>query len=123
MRDAFAKFAQRMSVFLGTAWVFVGAVGIIAVWAATGPMLGFSEAWQLAVNTGTTIITFLMVFLIQNTQNRDARAIHLKLDELLQAVAEAREDLIDIEHATEAEIEKREKEFAVHHEEAVAAGR
>ena len=122
MRDAFARFAQRTSVILGMPWVFVGAVAIIVVWALSGPALGFSEAWQLAVNTGTTIITFLMVFLIQNTQNRDARAIHLKLDELIEAVSDAREDLVDIEHATEDEIDKREKEFAKHHEQAVAAG-
>jgi low affinity Fe/Cu permease len=123
MRDAFAKFAARSSLALGSPWAFTLAVGSIVVWAALGPALGFSAAWQLAINTGTTIVTFLMVFIIQNTQNRDARAIHLKLDELLEAVEDAREDLVDIEHATEAEIEKREKEFAAHHEAAAASGR
>jgi low affinity Fe/Cu permease len=120
MRDAFAKFAARCSGVLGSPWAFSLAVLTILVWAISGPALGFSEAWQLAINTGTTIVTFLMVFIIQNTQNRDARAIHLKLDELLEAVANAREELVDIEHATEAELEKREKEFAAHHEEAAA---
>jgi low affinity Fe/Cu permease len=120
MRDAFAKFAARMSIFLGTAWVFVSAVMIVLLWAAMGPVLGYSAGWQLAINTGTTIITFLMVFIIQNTQNRDNRAIHLKLDELLESVADAREDLVDIEHETEEQMEKHEKEFAERHQAAMA---
>lgn len=109
-----------MSIFLGTAWVFVSAVMIVLLWAAMGPVLGYSAGWQLAINTGTTIITFLMVFIIQNTQNRDNRAIHLKLDELLESVADAREDLVDIEHETEEQMEKHEKEFAERHQAAMA---
>jgi len=120
MRDAFARFAARCSQVLGTPWVFTGAVLTIVVWAVSGPALGFSEGWQLAINTGTTIVTFLMVFIIQNTQNRDARAIHLKLDELIESVENARNEIVDIEHASEDELEAHEKEFAEHHEQAVA---
>jgi len=83
MNEAFRKFAQKVSHLAGTSWAFIFAVLIIAIWAVTGPIFGYSDTWQLVINTGTTIITFLMVFLIQNTQNRDAKAIHLKLDELL----------------------------------------
>jgi low affinity Fe/Cu permease len=80
---AFGKFATAASGYLDSKWAFAGAIVIIAVWAATGPLFHYSDTWQLIINTGTTIITFLMVFIIQNTQNRDARAINLKLDELI----------------------------------------
>src|SRR6476620_1245353 len=82
IRDAFGVFARKTSNILGSAWAFVIALLIIVVWAATGPTFHYSDTWQLIINTGTTIVTFLMVFLIQNTQNRDAKAVHLKLDEL-----------------------------------------
>ena len=93
MRRAFSKFAHRISVASGTSWAFILACTVIVVWAVTGPLFAFSDTWQLVINTGTTIVTFLMVFLIQNTQNRDTIAMQLKLDELLRAVAGAREDV------------------------------
>ena len=86
VRDSFRHFAHRSSKVLGTAWAFIGAIFIIVVWGLTGPAFHFSDTWQLIINTGTTIVTFLMVFLIQNTQNRDAKAVHLKLDELIRAI-------------------------------------
>src|SRR5438552_832613 len=82
--DAFRIFAKRSSMVLGSAWAFGGAILIIVVWGLTGPMFHYSNTWQLIINTGTTIVTFLMVFLIQNTQNRDAKAAHLKLDEIIR---------------------------------------
>src|SRR3954451_19529184 len=85
----FNQFAHRASAFAGHYVTFLAAVALILVWAVSGPFFGFSETWQLVINTGTTIVTFLMVFLIQNTQNRDALAVHLKLDELINAVAAA----------------------------------
>jgi low affinity Fe/Cu permease len=85
---------------------------VIIVWAVTGPLFGFSDTWQLAINTGTTIVTFLMVFVIQTTQNRDSEAVHLKLDELIRAVRGARNEFITVEHDTEAELARREREMA-----------
>ena len=99
MSGTFDRFAGRCAGAAGSAPAFALALGLIVAWAASGPVLGFSEVWQLTVNTATTIVTFLMVFLIQNTQNRDAEAIHLKLDELIRAQADARDALIDIQHA------------------------
>src|SRR5438477_9626031 len=95
IRDAFGVFARKMSRLLGSAWAFVCAILIIAVWAMTCPTFHYSDTWQLIINTGTTIVTFLMVFLIQNTQNRDAKAVHLKLDELIRALGPARNKLVD----------------------------
>src|SRR5437870_11519565 len=97
VRDSFRHFAHRSSEVLGTAWAFIGAIFIIVVWGLTGPTFHFSDTWQLIINTGTTIVTFLMVFLIQNTQNRDAKAVHLKLDELIRAIHSARNRLVDLE--------------------------
>ncbi|HET9957008.1 MAG TPA: low affinity iron permease family protein [Polyangiaceae bacterium] len=111
MHDAFRRFAHRTSELVGSPWAFIGAVLVIAIWAATGPLFGFSDTWQLVINTGTTIITFLMVFLIQNTQNRDARAIHLKLDELLRALENARDSMIDLEDLSDEELARLESEF------------
>ena len=111
MRDAFRVFARQTSVVLGSAWAFCGAILIIAVWALTGPTFHFSDTWQLIINTGTTIVTFLMVFLIQNTQNRDAKAVHLKLDELIRAVTGARNKLVDLEELSDDELKKLEQEF------------
>lgn len=113
MNEAFAKFATWVSDVLGQAWVFLLAVVVIIVWAVTGPLFAFSATWQLVINTGTTIVTFLMVFIIQNTQNRDARATHVKLDELLRAVEGARGSLTDAEDRTEEEL-KRLKEQLLH---------
>ena len=96
---------------LGSAWAFVTAILIILVWAATGPVFHFSDTWQLIINTGTTVVTFLMVFLIQNTQNRDSKAVHLKLDELIRALTGARNDLVDLEELSDGDLEKLEQEF------------
>ena len=111
VRDAFRCFAQRSSSVLGSAWSFCGAVLIIVVWLVTGPTFHFSDTWQLIINTATTVVTFLMVFLIQNTQNRDAKAIHLKLDELIRAKKGARNALVDLENCTDEELEQIEREF------------
>lgn len=102
----FTVVASRIAAFAGQPVSFVLAIGFIIVWAATGPVFGYSDTWQLIVNTSTTIITFLMVFLIQNSQNRDSAAMQAKLDELLRAVDAARLQFIGIEHKTDKEIEK-----------------
>src|SRR5213079_3039164 len=91
---------------LGSAWAFAGAVLVIGVWLITGPTFHFSDTWQLIINTATTIITFLMVFLIQNTQNRDAKAVHLKLDELIRAIKNARNELVDLEDLSDEELQR-----------------
>jgi len=109
--ERFRRFASRFSVITGTPWAFVIACALIVVWGLTGPYFHFSDTWQLVVNTGTTIVTFMMVFLIQNTQNRDARAIHLKLDELIKNNARARNKLVDLESCTEEELNELEREF------------
>jgi low affinity Fe/Cu permease len=109
--DAFHFFARRAAVILGSAWAFVGALLVIVVWLLTGPTFHFSDTWQLIINTATTIVTFLMVFLIQNTQNRDAKAVHLKLDELIRALKGARNKLVDLEDLSEEELRKLEDQF------------
>jgi low affinity Fe/Cu permease len=111
IRDAFGVFARKTSDVLGSAWAFVCAILIIIVWAMTGPTFHYSDTWQLIINTGTTIVTFLMVFLIQNTQNRDAKAVHLKLDELIRALGPARNKLVDLEKLSDDELKKLEGEF------------
>ena len=111
MQNLFRKFAQAASQAVGSSWTFILAVMIILVWALTGPMFRYSDTWQLVINTGTTIITFLMVFLIQNTQNRDAKAIHLKLDELIRAVEGARTHLVELEELSDEELERLQKQF------------
>ena len=109
--DAFRVFARRSSVILGSAWAFAGAVLVILVWLLTGPTFHFSDTWQLIINTATTIITFLMVFLIQNTQNRDAKAVHLKLDEIIRAIKGARNELVDLEELSDEDLKKLEEQF------------
>src|SRR5213596_3150520 len=109
--DAFRIFARRSSMMLGSAWAFAAAVLAILVWILTGPTFHFSDTWQLIINTTTTIITFLMVFLIQNTQNRDAKAVHLKLDEMIRALKGARNKLVDLEDLSDEELKQLEKEF------------
>ena len=99
------------STVLGSAWAFCGAVLVIVVWLVTGPTFHFSDTWQLIINTATTVITFLMVFLIQNTQNRDAKAMHLKLDELIRAVKGARNQLVDLENLSDDELKNLEAQF------------
>ena len=102
----FSRVASKIAEFTGRPWAFMTAMLVIVVWAITGPIFGFSDTWQLVINTGTTVVTFLMVFLIQNTQNRDARAIHLKLDELLRAVPGARKEFMEAEEEDLDEIER-----------------
>jgi len=109
--DVFRIWARRSSSILGSAWAFAIAVSIIAIWGATGPMFHFSDTWQLIINTGTTIVTFLMVFLIQNTQNRDAKATQLKLDEIIRAVGGARNELLNLENLSEEDLKKLEEQF------------
>jgi low affinity Fe/Cu permease len=111
MHEAFRRLAQRMAGWVGSPWAFFSATVLIAGWGLSGPVFDYSDTWQLVINTGTTIITFLMVFLIQNTQNRDAKAVHLKLDELIRAVSKARTGLVDLEDMTDAEIAALQEEF------------
>jgi low affinity Fe/Cu permease len=110
LSDAFRRFANAVAAKLGTPWAFLSALVIIIIWAATGPLFAFADTWQLVINTATTIITFLMVFIIQTTQNRDARAIHLKLDELIRS-SKARNIFAHLEEATDAEIAELQAEF------------
>ena len=104
-RFRFSSIARRIAVLAGRPVTFLVAVSAVLLWALSGPLFGFSDTWQLVINTTTTIVTFLMVFLIQHTQNRDAKALHLKLDELLRASAAARDELIDVEEGTDAQLE------------------
>lgn len=104
--DWFGRFAAYASSFMGSKWAFAVAGAVIVVWATTGPIFHYSDTWQLIINTGTTIVTFLMVFLIQNTQNRDARAINLKLNELIRAIDAARDQMIDIESLSDLELKE-----------------
>ena len=106
MNHIFTVIAGRIAAFSGQPIAFVLALGAVLVWAVTGPMFAYSETWQLVINTGTTIVTFLMVFLVQNSQNRDAGAMQAKLDELMRAIPKARPEFIGIEHLTDREIEK-----------------
>jgi len=109
--DAFHRIAFRTAAIVGTPWAFMVAVLVVALWAATGPLFHFSDTWQLVINTGTTIVTFLMVFLIQASQNRDSRALQLKLDELIRAQQRARNVFADIEEASEEELDRFHREF------------
>jgi low affinity Fe/Cu permease len=127
MERIFTRIAGAIAAFTGRPLAFILALGTIVVWAVTGAFFGFSEVWQLVINTGTTIVTFLMVFLVQNSQNRDSAAIQAKLDELIRAVADAREQFIGIEHMTDAEIgdirSALEQEAGEEHPSAAAIGR
>ena len=111
MRDFFRRFAHQISLAVGSAWAFILAVAVVLVWAITGPIFGFSDTWQLVINTGTTVITFLVVFIIQNTQNRDAQAVHLKLDELIRATKGARNQLVELEELSDEELAQLQREF------------
>ena len=117
MNETFRKFAQKISTLCGSPFTFGLAIFIILVWAFLGPLFKYSDTWQLVINTGTTIITFLMVFLIQNTQNRDARATHLKLDELIHANKHARNQLIDLERLTDEALDKLHDDLCELHDE------
>ncbi len=111
MKRHFRLIAGRVSVWTGTATVFLGAVLVVIVWASTGPLFHYSDTWQLVINTGTTIVTFLMVFLIQNTQNRDGKAVQIKLDELLRATKGARQHYVSLEDLSDEELDQLNKEF------------
>lgn len=109
--DRFGPFAASVSSWAGSKWGFLCAGLLIVLWLVTGPFFHFSDTWQLIINTGTDIVTFLMVFLIQNTQNRDARAINLKLDELIRAVDKASDHMINIERLSDVELDTLEEQF------------
>jgi low affinity Fe/Cu permease len=111
MNEVFRKFAHTTSEAVGSSTAFLVALAAIVVWVMLGPYFSYSDTWQLVINTATTIVTFLMVFLIQNTQNRDAKAIHLKLDELIRSVAGARNRLVDLENLSDKELARLQQEF------------
>lgn len=111
MQELFRRIAHRASTTMGSGWAFAIAVTLVIGWAVAGPIFHFSTTWQLFINTTTTVLTFLMVFLIQNTQNRDAHAIHLKLDELIKVSDPARNELIDIEEDVEDKLRQLDEEF------------
>ncbi len=121
-KEWFRNFATRASERFGSPAAFMLAVATVLAWLVTGPLFGFSNGWQLVINTATTIVTFLMVFLIQTTQNRDAKAIHLKLDELIRS-SRARNVFADLEHASEAELEAFREEFRKLRAKGVASGK
>jgi low affinity Fe/Cu permease len=110
-KNRFRQVANIISQWAGSAGVFLGAILIVLVWASSGPLFKFSDTWQLVINTGTTIITFLMVFLIQNTQNRDTKAIQLKLDELIHSTKTARDTFVGLEELTDEELAELDNEF------------
>jgi len=112
MTDHFRVLAERAAHAVGTYWAFMLALLVVAMWAATGPIFNYSDTWQLIINTGTTIVTFLMVFLIQNTQNRETRIVTLKLDELLRGVEGARTGFIKLDNMSDEELEAVQVEFA-----------
>jgi len=116
MSEFFRKFAARAAAVIGSPAGFFTAFTVVLLWLLTGPLFGFSTNWQLFINTTTTIITFLVVFLIQNTQNRDARAAHIKLDELVKSVKGARNRLVNIEDVSDKELEELHQEFQAIHE-------
>lgn len=107
--DVFTRFTSRVSMILGHAWIFAAALAVLVLWALSGPLLQFSDTWQLIINTSTTIITFLMVFIIQNTQNRDNLAINLKLDALMKKQGLTQQDLIEAEEQSDKYLEKEKR--------------
>lgn len=115
MKEGFRKFSVKISALAGSATVFLAAILVILIWAVLGPASNFSDTWQLIINTGTTIVTFLMVFLIQNTQNRDAKATQLKLDELIRSHKTARDSFIDLEDISDEELLEIADEFSKLH--------
>jgi low affinity Fe/Cu permease len=115
-KDGFHKLSVKVANKLGSAWAFYIAMFIIVVWAVSGPVFKFSDTWQLIINTGTTIVTFLMVFVIQNTQNRDGRAMQLKLDELINSSRSARSEFLDIEDLSDAELDALQQQFREIHQ-------
>jgi low affinity Fe/Cu permease len=122
MTELFRRFAMATAHYVGSPGAFALAAASIVAWATMGPHFEYSDSWQLVINTTTTIITFLMVFLIQSTQNRDAKAIHLKLDELIRGMQGARNHLVDLENLTDAELDRLQKEFQRVRERATSVG-
>lgn len=114
----FTRFAKHTASITGKPVTFITAVSIVIIWAITGPLFGFSDTWQLVINTGTTIITFLMVFLIQNTQNRDSTAVQLKLDELICAIKEANNEYLDVEDLDDRDLDEKRREMIARAKEA-----
>jgi low affinity Fe/Cu permease len=113
LNEVFHGISYKIASAMGNPWSFLIALMVIIGWGITGPIFHYSDTWQLVINTGTTIITFLAVFLLQNTQNRDARAMHLKLDELLRSGEKARNHLIDLEHMSDEELDELERQFKI----------
>ena len=111
-QDWFSRFSNSCSMMVGSRWSFSLALLVVLVWALTGPYYHYSDTWQLVINTGTTIVTFVMVFLIQHTQNRDAKAVNLKLNEIILALKRAKNELIDAEKLSDEELEELEKKYA-----------
>ena len=111
MREIFRRLAYTTAEVVGSPWAFLLGVLVVLIWGLSGPYFRYSDTWQLVINTGTTIVTFLVVFLIQGAQNRDSRALHLKLDELLRAVEHARTSLVALESRTDEELDRLQKEF------------
>jgi len=111
VNELFRKVSRRTAEVVGSSWSFITAILVIVVWGFTGPLFGFSDTWQLVINTGTTIVTFLMVFLIQNTQNRDGKVIQIKLDELIRVVEGARHGLVHLESFSDADLMHLEQQF------------
>jgi low affinity Fe/Cu permease len=111
INQLFRRIAEHTALLVGTPWAFILAAAVIIAWGASGPLFDYSDTWQLVVNTGTTIITFLIVFLIQNTQNRESRIMRLKLDELLRGVEGARTGFVSLDKMTDKELDEIEKEF------------
>jgi low affinity Fe/Cu permease len=111
MTEMFRMFSQKISTLMGSPWSFFLATTMVIIWAFSGRYFNYSDTWELIINTATTIITFLMVFIIQNSQNRDMRSLHLKMDELIRATRKARNSMMEVEHMSENEINQLEKEF------------
>ncbi len=111
-RDLFTQVSGWTIRVTGGRWGFLTALGTVIVWAVSGPFFHYSQNWQLVINTGTTIVTFLMVFLIQNAQNRESKALHLKLDELILSMREARNEMIDVEHLTEEQLDRLAERYS-----------
>jgi low affinity Fe/Cu permease len=122
VNELFRRFSRRTADVVGSPWAFALALAILLVWAITGPIFHFSDSWQLVINTGTSVVTFLMVFVIQASQNRDSKALHLKLDELIRAIETARTEMVDLEERPEAELKALADQFKQLGEDEVAGG-